>query len=643
MSQGHRRLAAIMFTDMVGYTALGQRNEALSLVLVEEQRKLVRPIFASHSGREVKTMGDAFLVEFPNALDAVRCAYDIQRTSKEVNISLPAESRIHLRIGVHLGDVVESGGDISGDAVNIASRIEPLAEDGGVCVSREVYEQVENKIGLQMVSLGEKSLKNVVRPVVVYKISMPWQARGEPEAYDTLRVAVLPFLNISPDPNDEYFADGLTEELIDRLCQLRALEVIARTSVMNYKKKEKNVVEIGKELRAGSLVEGSVRKAGDRIRVTAQLINSNNQAHLWSSRYDRQLDDVFAVQTDIAERVADALRVQLLPSEREAVESKATDSNEAHTLFLKGRYFFSERTRNGTDTAVNYFREAINRDPSFALPHASLADCYLIYDDYGWKSPSECYSNAMAQAKKAIELDPRLAEPHAALGMQVATHDYDWNRALAEFKLALELNPSYATAYHWRSLMFRYLRKFNESYEDINRASHLDPLSKVIGLNVGEVLLGKGKISESIQQFKIVIEANSDYAYAHRDLGWAYYLASRQGEALDEMRKAVSLSEEDSFHKAGLAYLLGLLGMRDEAAKIATDLEALSRQAYVSKVVVGLASLGGGRIEEGYAYLEMACDERTENLLDLAWVPWMEPMRKDPRWAAIEKRFGFPV
>ena len=282
-TEEQRRLAAIMFTDMVGYTALGQRNESLSLALVEEQRKLIRPILARHNGREVKTIGDAFLVEFLSALDAVRCAYDIQRAVREFNISLPEERRVHLRVGVHLGDVVESGGDISGDAVNVASRIEPLAEDGGVCVTRQVYDHVQNKFELKLASLGVKPLKNVNTPIEVYKMMMPWEAEKSTPSpqLDKKRIAVLSFANMSQDPADGYFADGMTEELITSLSAVRELTVIARTSIMKYKGSQKGASEVGRELNAGTLIEGSVRKAGNRVRITAQLIDTSTEGHLW--------------------------------------------------------------------------------------------------------------------------------------------------------------------------------------------------------------------------------------------------------------------------------------------------------------------------------------------------------------------------
>ncbi|HZW58496.1 MAG TPA: adenylate/guanylate cyclase domain-containing protein [Nitrososphaerales archaeon] len=290
-SPGRRKLSAIMFTDMVGYTRLGQSNEALSLALVNQQRKLLRPIFKRHNGREVKTIGDAFLAQFPSALDAARCAYDIQRATREFNISAPEDRRLILRVGIHVGDVLESSdGDISVDAVNVASRIEPLAQPGGVCLTRQVFDHVQNKFDLSLQSLGLKTLKNVVEPIEIFKMVMPWQSekRSEEPAsqgrtgaeFDRLRIAVLPFYNMSPDPNDEYFSDGMTEELISTISRISGLSVIARTSVMSYKGYQKKIEEIARELRVGTILEGSVRKSGDKLRITAQLVNAEDSRHL---------------------------------------------------------------------------------------------------------------------------------------------------------------------------------------------------------------------------------------------------------------------------------------------------------------------------------------------------------------------------
>src|SRR3989475_8117151 len=306
-----------MFTDLVGFTTLSQRNESLALSVLDKQRELLRPMFNKHGGREVKTIGDSFLVDFPSALSAVKCAYEIQRTTRELNHSLPEERRVHLRIGVHLGDIVESQGDISGDAVNVASRIESLADNGGVCLTRQVYDQVQNKFELPLTSLGPKTLKNVGTPIELYKVALPWQeARiSSSTRLDKKRIAVLPFANISPSASDEYFSDGMTEELIATLSRIKSLGVIARTSIIRYKGLTKPVVDIGRELNVGTVLEGSVRVAGKKLRITAQLIDAATEEHLWSDVYDRDLEDAFAIQSDLAKRIAKALKIRILQSE----------------------------------------------------------------------------------------------------------------------------------------------------------------------------------------------------------------------------------------------------------------------------------------------------------------------------------------
>lgn len=301
-----------MFTDIVGFSSLTQKNERLALELLEEHRKIVRPIIASHNGHEIKTIGDAFLIEFGSALEATQCAIDVQKSLHDYHQRSTAERRIHLRVGVHVGDVVQRQSDILGDAVNIASRIEPLAEADGICISEQVYAQVRNKLDCQIEELGPHELKNIDYPVNVYRILPPWEDSAMAQVrLDRKRVAVLPFLNISPDPNDAYFADGLTEELMVRLSSISGLKVIARTSIMRYKGTSKSVREIGKELESGSVLEGSVRKAVNRLRVTAQLIDATTQEHLWAQNYDRDLEDVFAIQTEVAENVSNALKTQL--------------------------------------------------------------------------------------------------------------------------------------------------------------------------------------------------------------------------------------------------------------------------------------------------------------------------------------------
>jgi len=427
LSEGQRRLAAIMFTDMVGYTALGQRDESLSLELVERQRKIVRPVLAEYHGREVKTIGDAFLIEFSNALDAIKCAYNIQKAIRESNKSLQGKQTLHLRVGVHLGDVIDSHGDISGDAVNIASRIQSLAEDGGVCLTRQVHDQVENKVDFQLSNIGEKNLKNVKIPVGIYKIVMPWD--DEPprrnDQFDQRHIAVLPFSNMSPDSRDEYFSDGMTEELITTMSKISGLKVIARTSVMGYKASSKRVNEIAQDLGVGTILEGSVRKAGDKLRITVQLIDAKTGDHLWAESYDRELKDVFAIQTDISKTVADSLKVQLLSKERSQIEKKQTASPEAYMLYLKGRADWSTRSEEGLNRAIKLFEEAIGRDPEYALAYAGLADCYSILGVYGYRRPHAVFPIAKELALKALALDDKIAEAHASLSGMMTHYYFD--------------------------------------------------------------------------------------------------------------------------------------------------------------------------------------------------------------------------
>jgi len=633
-----------MFTDMVGYTALGQRNESLSLALVEEQRKLIRPILSRYHGREVKTMGDAFLVEFPNALDAVRCAYDIQRSTKEFNVPIPSERRIHLRIGVHLGDIIESIGDISGDAVNVASRIEPLAEDGGVCVTRSVYESMHNKFEMPLVSIGMKSLKNVNEPIEVYRMEMPWEKESveSGQELEAKRVAVLPFSSMSPDPNDEYFADGMTEELISTIARIKSLTVISRTSAMKYKGVRASVGEISHALRVGSVIEGSVRKSGDRTRIAAQLIDASTDGHLWAQTYEERIDDVFAIQRDIAEKVAEALKVMLLPSERKDMESKPTASPEAFSLYLRGRSYWNERTRERLEKAVRYLEDAVRLDKEFALAYSALADCYSIMSEWGGVSPVKTKPKAKEYAMKALDLNPRLGEAHISLAMVLASYDHDWVKAKEEFRLGLELKPSYATGFQWHSIFLRWMGKYQESFEQISHASSLDPLSRAIGNNVGLGLSLIGKHEAAIEQLLKVIDANPDWGHPHSALGGVYMRAKRFDEAIAETRKALVLSENQPRYQAILAARLARQGAKEEASQIVEALEGTSRNAYVDKVDMATALFAVGRLDEAFSYIEKAYEEKSERLLYYRELPWFEEARNDPRWAIIEQRLAIP-
>jgi adenylate cyclase len=626
-----RKLAAIMFTDMVGYTVLSQRNESLSLALVNAQRRILRPIFKRHHGKEIDTIGDAFLVEFQSALDATRCAYDIQRTIREYNISLPEGEKFLLRIGLHVGDVVESRkGDISGDAVNVASRIEPLSEHGGVCLSRQVYDQVKNKFELPLESLGLKSLKNVREPLEVFKMVMPWEKSIEKSPVeslvsqpDRLRVAVLPFTSMSPDPNDAFFADGVTEELISTLSKISGLQVIARTSVMRYKDEKKSVDEIGKELNVGTVLEGSVRKAGNKLRITAQLINSQNNEHLWSESYDRILEDVFAIQSDISTTVAGALRVKLLPEETKRIAKEPTKNPEAHSLYLKGlQYFWDMEHPTRIRNAVKYFELAIELDPEFALALAALGDVYSNDNNQTLgMSLDERISKSKELIMKALAIDPDLAEAHRALGnIEWEMHGRNREGRLAEereFKRAIELDPSNANGHNFLGHHYLQEAKYDEAMLEMKIASELDPMNVGYLYEIwkGWVLTSSRKFVDAEEHFTRFQKNYPDHQHlAHENLGLVCIGQSRFVEALGHFEKEFELAyypEWRPYALVDLGVAYAKLGRRDDSMKTIQELESISKSTgrEINTFLAWIYCALGER-KQAVALLERANDQK---------------------------------
>jgi len=640
LSQGSRRLAAIMFTDMVGYTALGQRNEELSLALAEEQKKLVRPIFSRHNGREIKTMGDAFLIEFPSALDAVRSAYDIQRGVREYNISQPAEQRIHLRIGVHLGDVVESGGDISGDAVNVASRIEPLAEDGGVCLTRQVYDQAKGKLEIPFVSLGAKSLKNVKETVEVYRMAMPWETGTKRETeLDTKRVAVLPLRNMSPDPNDEYFADGMTEELITALSSVTELTVIARTSVMQYKGSSKRIVDIGRELNAGTMIEGSVRKAANKVRITVQLIDARNEGHLWAQNYDKTLEDVFAIQSEVAQKVAESLKVRLLETDRKKIEKGFTRNAEAHTLYLKGVFYWNKRTPEALQKAVELYEQAIRLDPTFALGYAGIALAYGVTAANYSGDPLTYYPKAKEYALKALSLDDDLPEAHAVLATVIEGYERDLVGAEAEFKRAIELNPSYPSAHQWYSHILQWEKRSSEAWEQLRKALDLNPLSLIVLINMADYHWFMRDYDKAIEYAKKAIELDPAFVFNYDALIRGYVGKSMFNEALqasDAYSKVARPVEGELWR----AYVLASMGKAEECHQLLDNLDAQYKEKSVSPYGLAIVHFRLGEADRGFEWLQTAYDSYDRYLFVIAVTPDLDGYREDPRYFALLERTG---
>jgi len=639
LTENVRRLAAIMFTDMVGYSALAQTNESLAMEALSKQNDILRPLFRRFRGTEVKTIGDSFLVEFESALEAVKCGFEVQSALHDYNAGVARERRLPLRIGIHLGDVIHEGSDIFGDAVNIASRIEPLAESGGICVSSQVRDQVSNKFDRRFVSLGEKLLKNISAPITVYRLEMPWENAPAGDL-DRRRVAVLPFVSISPDPNDEYFADGLTEELIGRLSLLKGVEVIARTSVMSFKKQEKTASQIGRDLRVGTLLEGSVRKAGNRIRVTAQLIDANSEGHLWMENYDRNLEDVFAVQTEVAERVASSLELKLTPESKKLMRQGSTGSPEAHALYLKGRYYWNVRSKEAIDKAIEYFELAVEQDPDFAAGYSGLAMCHLVLGRNQLGDPGVEFPKAKEYTKRALEIDPDLAEARACLANNMHYYDFDPKGAEKEFRKAIDMNPSYATAHQWLAHCLAQQGRLDECLAEISKAKELDPLSRIINLNLGDALYYLRRYEESLAQFGKLKEMDPSFAFLYPSMGSLYGIQGRYDDALEAVERYGEISKRPLETKLLTANVYAMKGDSDDARRLLADVEPNYENEALSPFKIGVVHYLLGETDKCYEWIETAYERRDPNIMTMKIDPELSRLRDDPRFRAMLERIG---
>jgi TolB-like protein/Tfp pilus assembly protein PilF len=631
-----------MFTDVVGYSAITSLDERRALKLVEEHRGILRGAFQRYGGRVVKTMGDGFLVEFASAVEAVDSAVDAQKEMRVFNQGRAADDRVLVRIGIHVGDVVHSGKDVLGDAVNVASRVQQLAEPGGVCVTRQVLDQIERKVDYKLLRMGTRELKNIQYPIEVYKVEVPaGVSQDQAPVFDPRRIAILPLVNLSADPSDRYFVDGMTEELISTVSNINELSVISRTSVMRYKDSTVPIGEIGRELSAGTVLEGSVRKAGNKVRITTQLIDSRNDKHLWAQSYDRDLTDIFAIQADIAEQVAQSLRVKLISKEKDAIEKKATVNPEAYTLYLKGRYFWNERSPEGLKKAIGYFEGAIRLDPNFALAYSGLADCYLIQLDRGWVSYGEAGAVAKGYAEKAVELGGDLAEAHTSLALALQMQ-WDMAGAERELKRAIELKPNYATAHHWYWSTLIHNGRLEEAFEHEKRAYQLDPFSSVVSQGIGIGLLYMGRVREAIAQFEKLAEIDPGFASVHFWNAWAHESVGEYDQAIEEAKKAVELSGRNYYPMTALASLYLRAGNREPAIRLLEEIQSDSSGRYKSPTQLAMIKFELGEGDEAIRLLQRAYQEHDSALLYFQELPWLAKYRSDPRWLEIERKMWLP-
>ncbi len=636
----NRRLAAVMFTDLVGFTASAQADEASALRMLQEEEDLVRPIFAADHGREIKSTGDGFLVEFDSALHAVQCAIDIHQRLRERN-SVSGGAPITLRIGVHLGDVEERGNDIFGDAVNVAARIQPHARAGGICISDRVYAQVRNQIPNPIERLAPKKLKNVRVPLDLYRVVLPWES-SRPTSADVspTRIAVLPLQNISPDPSDEYVADGLTEELISTLSKIRELRVIARTSVNQYKLSNRSAAQIASDLDVGSILEGSVRKLGNRVRVTLQLIDATTEEPVWTETYDRQLDDVFALESEIADRTAGSLRVRLLDPERDSIRKGTTSNAAAYSLYLKGIHAAREATYEGYDESIRLFESAIREDPAYPPPYSALANIYVLLAGETL-APNRAFPRAKELVTRALELDPDSAEAHTARGNLALQYHQDWETAEREFKWAISINPSHANAHFWYAMMLNAAQRFDQAIEQLHTTIELDPLWSLPKMMLVAVLFSAGDFRTAFAEAEEERDRDPGAPGPHIDLGTIYARTGRLAEARREAE--LSAGDVSEYDRMNRAILWARLGSLEEARALAGQLEEAARSGYVNPTRLAALYAALGATERALAWLERDYVEGTRGLWFDYQLMAFDTLRPDPRFQAMLERLHLPV
>jgi TolB-like protein len=457
---------------------------------------------------------------------------------------------------------------------------------------------------------------------------------------DKTRIAVLPFLNMSRDEENEYFSDGMTEELISKLSKIASLKVIARTSVMTYKGKGKKIDEIGWELRVGTILEGSVRKAGDKLRIAIQLIDVQSQEHLWSQDYARELKDVFAIQSDVAQNVAEALKVQLLAGEKQRIEKKGTESLEAYNLYLKSRYYWDKRNKETLKKGIEYFEQAIEKDPNYAQAYVGLADSYSISGAYGFLPSKEVFPKAKVAAMKALERDDTLAEAHASLGYARYYDDWDWSEAEKEFKRALELNPNSAISHYWYSTYLSAMVRLDEGIAEAKRAQELDPLSLVVNASVGWSFWAARQYDQAIEQFQKALEIDQNYFDAYNGLGLSYIEKGMYEEAITAAQKAINSSRGHPGTVGFLGYIYGMSGKKVEAQKLIDGLKERSKEEYVSPLAFAWIYIGLGEKDQAFEWLQKAYEARSPFLIRIKVVPFYDSLRSDPRFTELLKKVG---
>src|SRR6476620_9113219 len=691
-----RKLAAIMFTDMVGYSALSQRDEKLAQELLEEHRQLLREIFPRFNGTEIKTIGDAFLVEFGSALEGAQCAIEIQRTLAKRNADAPANRQIQVRIGVHIGDVVHRGGDVYGDGVNIASRIEPLAGAGGICVSMDVERQIRNALEARFEKLAPTDLKNISVPMDLFRIILPWEREtrlpSEPQKRDVRQrrsipvawpiaaallliatatwflfsryktssavnslpseksVAVLAFANLSDDKGSEYFSDGISEELLTVLQKIPGIHVAARTSAFSFKGKNATAQEIGQKLGVAYLVDGSVRKSGEAVRIAARLARADTGEELWSENFTRNLKDVFAVQTELAQTIVEQLRGRFggadagsaakekIQAEVQAAEKGGTKNVEAHQLYLQGRFYENRHSEKSAREALAAYQHATELDPGFALAWAGVAGTNVwlaaFATEGGQKTFDAHLSSARDAVTRALSIEPNLPEALLARGSIETNFDFNWNGAAETLSKALALAPADPNIVIAAGNLEIARGNMDRAIELYRKAVDLDPVNPQARAFLAFNLAATKRFAEARAEFPRVVELNPAAPWAHAGLGLSYLLENK-------FEEAATAAQADAGDWARLLIVACARWGQKKIPEADAALAQLTKDfAETAAYQIAEVHAYRGDKDKAFEWLERARRQRDPGLASLRKDPLLTNLQDDTRWNAFLHTMG---
>src|SRR6476661_942627 len=618
-----RKLAAIMFTDMVGYSALAQRDDRLALDLLEEHRRLLREIFPRFNGAEIKTIGDAFLVEFASALEAAQCAIEIQRTLAHRDADAPEDRQIQVRIGVHIGDVVHRDGDVYGDGVNIASRIEPVAGPGGICVSMDVERQIRNALEARFEKLATTELKNISVPMDLFRIVLPWESKSQTakgvtttrapipwheivigallvaaliggaflwfhrsappanvgpgnsgattSAVPEKSIAVLPFENLSEEKQNAFFADGIQDEILTNLAKVADLKVTSRTSVNQYKAAAaRNLREIGQALGVAHVLEGSVQRIANQVRVNAQLVDARNDAHLWAQTYTRDLADAFAIQSEIAEAIAQQLQAHLSADEKARIAKPSTTDPVAYDLYLRARQL--DALSNDPDAkvhllqAISLLEEAVRRDPKFLRAYCLMCETNLDLYWGGSDHTDQRRELARLALERAEAIQPDAGEVHWQKGLYAYHGFRDYDRALTEFEIAKRLLPNEARVYVNIGAVDRRTARWQEAQTNFKRAVELDPRNFVVLLEAGSVFSGLRQWAEGRRLHEQALTVLPNNAFARNLVGFSFFAETGDVAAWRKQLESVAEQGPEAARTVAFPLLACSWAQRDRGA-----------------------------------------------------------------------------